>query len=184
MWVCDPKTCLHNWQTTYKTLYVTIPNTHCPLFFPSPNTQLSTYRFPACVDLILAAVSPLAWATWKTKTKGQKQKKKDESHFKSVQINEPEHCLPPLSLAVSARSWLGSGLESTQAELIHCNWMLRAGGNCSHLPTLDVSADGGRFRRLSPSSDIVMRLWFGFPFFPPLSFPSTRMLSSNSDPLL
>lgn len=45
-----------------------------------------------------------------------------------------------------ARSWLGSAEESTQAELLRCNWTLRAGGNCSRLPGLDFSADDAPLR--------------------------------------
>lgn len=129
------KYCLDNWgpsQTTSKNLRVTIPSAHCSPF-PRQHTT-ATYLFPACVDFILAPVSSLARATYKKKRK----KKKEESHLKSLQIDDGDVFLP--------RSW--RGLEPTQAVLVYCKWMLRAGGNCSHLPAPDVSADRGRLTSL------------------------------------
>lgn len=145
-----------------------------PLF---PNTQLRLTVSTACTDLILAAVSSLARATWKTKKNYEKER------WVSLQITADRRVralFPSLrSVRFFPRSWLGSDLESTQAELVHCNWMLGAGRNCSHLPKLDVSADDGRFRVLSllillPRFDLL------FLFFLPFSLT----LYSNSDLLL
>ncbi len=122
-----------------------------PLF---PKHTAASYRVTACADLILAAVSSLARATWKTNNNNNKKKKRKKNPT-SVTADGWAGALFP-SLRSLHSLWLGSGLESTQPELVHCNWMLRAGGNCSHLPTPDVWSP--------PSSDIVMRLWFAFPF--------------------
>ncbi len=123
----------------------------------SPNTQLQP------------TVSLRAWTwsrqrsphlLWRLESQINIRKKEgeEESHFKSLQIDEPGHCFRPC--AHSARSWLGSGLESTQAELVHCNWMLRAGGNCSHLPAPDV---------WSPFLWYCYAALILFPFFPAFS---------------